>query len=176
VLVVGLALAAALAAALRSDESARWQKCALALVVPVAAAFLIPGFGQLANYPQLHTPQLESLAAWARAATPPDAQFFFAAAGHQVTPGIFRVEAQRALFVDWKGGGQVNQNWAFAREWLRRWNWANQSPPALRTPAEYASAGIDFIVLAPAGTLPGLRPVYENADWRVFEVSGSAVR
>jgi hypothetical protein len=70
----------------------------------------------------------------------------------------------------------VNQNWAFAREWLRRWNWANQSPPALRTPAEYASAGIDFIVLAPAGTLPGLRPVYENADWRVFEVSGSAVR
>lgn len=176
VLVVGLALAAALAAALCSEATAHWQKCALALVVPVAAAFLIPGFGQLANYPQLHTPQLESLASWARTTTPPDAQFFFAAAGHRVTPGIFRVEAQRALFVDWKGGGQVNQNWEFAREWRRRWDWANQSPPALRTPAEYASAGIDFIVLAPAGTLPGLRPVYENADWRVFEVTGSAAR
>ncbi len=176
VLVVCLSLAAALAAGLRPEVAARWQRCALALLVPVAAAFLIPGFGQLANYPQLHTPQLESLAAWARTGTRPDALFFFAGADRQVTPGIFRVEAQRALFVDWKGGGQVNQNWAFAREWLRRWNWANQAQPPFRTAAEYASAGIDFIVLAPVGTLPGLGPVYENADWRVFEVTGSAGR
>jgi hypothetical protein len=142
--------------------------------VPVAAAFLIPGFGNLANHPQLHTPPLASLAAWARTGTPPDALFFFADAGRQATPGIFRVEAQRALFVDWKGGGQVNQNWAFAREWQQRWNWANQAQPPLRTAAEYASAGIDFIVLTPAGALPGLRPVYENAQWRVFAVSRPA--
>ncbi|MGD0577729.1 MAG: hypothetical protein ABSC08_02250 [Bryobacteraceae bacterium] len=176
VIVVCLSLAAALAAALPHEGTARWQKCALALLVPVAAAFLIPGLGQLANYPQLHTPQLASLSAWARTGTQPDALFFFAGAGHQVTPGIFRVEAQRALFVDWKGGGQVNQNWAFAREWLRRWSWANQAQPPFRTAEEYASAGIDFIVLASGGTLPGLRPVYENADWRVFEVSRSPAR
>jgi hypothetical protein len=59
VLVVGLALAAALAAALHSDAAARWHRCALALLVPVAAAFLIPGWGQLANYTQLHTPHFE---------------------------------------------------------------------------------------------------------------------
>jgi hypothetical protein len=176
VLVAGLSVAAALAAALRSPGTARWQKCALALLAPIAAAFLIPGWGQLANYPRLHTPQLDSLSAWARTGTPPDTLFFFASAGHEVTPGMFRVEAQRALFVDWKGGGQVNQNWVFAREWTRRWNWANQAQPPLRAPAEYAAAGIDYIVLGARESVPGLRPAYENAAWRVFAVSSSAAR
>ncbi len=176
VLVIGLALAAALAAAWGRGAAGRWQKCALALLAPVAAAFLIPGWGQLANYPQLHTPQLESLAAWARGGTRPDALFFFAGAGRQVTPGMFRVEAQRSLFADWKGGGQVNQNWAFAREWMRRWNWANQAQPPLRAPAEYAAAGIDFIVVGAQETVPGRQPVYENEAWRVFEVRALAGR
>lgn len=176
VLVIGLALAGALAAAWGRGAAGRRQKCALALLVPVAAAFLIPGWGQLANYPQLHTPQLDALAAWARGGTRPDALYFFAGAGHQVTPGMFRVEAQRSLFADWKGGGQVNQNWAFAREWMRRWNWANQAQPPLRTPAEYAAAGIDFLVVGAQETVPGLQPVYENEAWRVLEVRASAGR
>ena len=144
--------------------------------VLVAAAFLIPGWGQLVNYPQLHTPQLASLSAWAREQTRADALFFFAAAGHQTTPGIFRAEAQRALYVDWKGGGQVNQNWELAHEWQRRWSWASQAQPPFRAPEEYASAGIDYIVLSPRNALPGLNPVFENASWRVFAVSPAAAR
>ena len=166
-----LAVGLALAAALTAFAAARWPKTAPAvLLVPVAAAFLIPGFGQLGNYPQLHSPEFAALTGWAAAQTQPDAMFHFADAGHATAPGIFRAEARRALYVDWKGGGQVNQNWDFAREWQRRWNWAHEGKLPLRPVADYASAGIDFVVLGPANDLPGLQPVYSNASWKVFDV------
>jgi len=163
VLALGLALAAALAI--------RWPKTApAALLVPVAAAFLIPGWGQLRNAPQLHTAALAELNGWAARQTPPGALFHFADAGHTTSPGIFRAEAQRALYVDWKGGGQVNQNWEFAREWRRRWQWTREAKAPLLAAADYASAGIDYVVLSRQNNLPGLRPVYANASWQVYDV------
>lgn len=166
-LAAGLAAAAALAA--------RWPKTApAALLVPVAAAFLIPGFGQLKNYPQLHTTELAALNDWASSRTEPDAMFHFADAGHATAPGIFRAEALRSLYVDWKGGGQVNQNWEFAREWQRRWNWTREARSPLLSGAEYSSAGIDYIVLGAQNDLPGWQPVYSNAVWKVFAVRPSA--
>jgi hypothetical protein len=168
-LAVLLAVAAAFALSRRKWEPA-------ALLVPVAAVFLIPGFGQLRNYPDLHTPELTGLSDWAGAWTRPDAMFHFADAGHATTPGIFRAAARRALYVDWKGGGQVNQNWAFAREWQRRWVWARDGRPPLRSAAEYASVGIDFVVLSPSGDLPGLHPVFANAAWKVYAVRDTSAR
>ena len=174
-LAAGLALAAALAAALPARLSPRWQmSAASALLVPVAAGFLIPGVGQLKNYPQLHTPELAALTEWAAASTQPDALFHFADAGHATAPGIFRAEASRALYVDWKGGGQVNQNWTFAREWQSRWNWVREAKPPLLPPEEYASAGIDYVVVGPHNGWPGVQPVYSNAAWKVFDVKPQA--
>ena len=165
-LATGLAAAAALVA--------RWPKTApAALLVPVAAAFLIPGFGQLKNYPQLHTPELAALNGWASSRTELDAMFHFADAGHATAPGIFRAEALRPLYVDWKGGGQVNQNWEFAREWQRRWNWTRAARSPLLSGAEYASVGIDYVVLGSQNDLPGWQPVYSNATWKVFDVRPS---
>ena len=162
-LVIGLALVAALAA--------RWQKTATAaLLVPVAAAFLIPGVGQLRNYSHPHSPALTALSEWAAARTQPGAMFHFADAGHALAPGIFRAEAERALYVDGKGGGQVNQNWTFAREWQSRWNWMREARPPLLPAEDYASAGIDYIVVGPQNGLPGLQPVFSNASWQVFDV------
>jgi hypothetical protein len=80
-------------------------------VAPIAALsafFAIPIFGGVVNYPGLHTPALTGLGNWARSSTPLDAVFLFPAAGHGLEPGIFRAEALRAVYVDWKGGGQVN--------------------------------------------------------------------
>jgi hypothetical protein len=149
----------------------RWPKsAAAALLVPIAAAFLIPGAGQLRNYQQLHTPDLTALTVWAAARTEIGAMFHFADAGHATSPGIFRAEAQRALYVDWKGGGQVSQNWAFAREWQNRWNWTREARAPLLSAGEYASAGIDYVVVGPQNGLPGLQPVYSNAGWKVFDV------
>jgi len=82
----------------------------------------------------------------------------------------FWAEAVRALYVDWKGGGQVNQNWTFAREWQSRWNWVREAQPPLLPAEEYASAGIDYVVVGPKNGLPGLQPVYSNASWQVFDV------
>jgi hypothetical protein len=166
-----------------SSETAaalRWPKsAAAALLVPFAAAFLIPGAGLLRNYPQLHTPELTALTQWAAARTEPDAMFHFANAGHATAPGIFRAEALRALYVDWKGGGQVNQNWAFAREWQGRWNWAREARAPLLPTREYALAGIDYVVVGPQrdmSGLPGLQPVYSNAAWKVFDVRPAGAR
>jgi hypothetical protein len=180
-LAIGLALAAALLATMPATLPAwlasRWRTAsAAALLVPIAAAFLIPGAGQLRNYSQLHTPELAALTAWATARTAPDAMFHFADAGHATSPGIFRAQARRALYVDWKGGGQVNQNWAFAREWQRRWNWTREARLPLLPAAEYASAGIDYVVLGPRNGLPGLQPVYSNAGWKVFDVRPAVAR
>jgi hypothetical protein len=173
-LAIALALAAALAAAMPALLPLRWQMSAAgALLVPVAAAFLIPGVGQLRNYPHLHTPELTALTEWAAARTQPDAMFHFADGGHATAPGIFRAEAMRALYVDWKGGGQVNQNWTFARQWQSRWNWARESRPPLLPAEEYASAGIDYVVVGPQNGLPGLQPIYSNAGWKVFNVTPS---
>ena len=166
-LAVGLALASAWTIAMSRSRPAA---APLSLLVPLVAAFLIPGFGQLRNYPRLHTPELAALSDWAAEQTKPDAMFHFADAGHATTPGIFRVEAKRALYVDWKGGGQVNQNWEFAREWQRRWNWTREARTPLLSAADYSSAGIDYVVLGSGNSLPGLLPVFSNASWKVFDV------
>ena len=177
VLVIGLALSAALLATIPARLAPRWQwASAAALLVPIAAAFLIPGAGQLRNYQQLHTPELTALTTWASARTEIGAMFHFADAGHATSPGIFRAVALRALYVDWKGGGQVNQNWGFAREWQSRWNWTREARAPLLPAGEYASAGIDYVVVGLQNELPGLQPVYANAGWKVFDVRPASAR
>ena len=47
--------------------------------------------------------------------------FLFPDAGHSLYPGLFRSEALRAVYVDWKSGGQVNYLKDFAGEWYTRW-------------------------------------------------------
>src|ERR1019366_671183 len=96
----GLALALA---ALTALAVIRWGP-----VVVVAGLLAIPVLGGVVNYPSLHTPDLAQLSAWARANTERDAVFVFPGAGRSLAPGIFRSDAQRAVYVDWKGGGQVN--------------------------------------------------------------------
>jgi hypothetical protein len=90
--------------------------------VVVAAMFLILYGAGVRNYPQVHSAELDGLSGWARAATPIEAVFHFPDAGKELYPGIFRARAERAVWVDWKGGGQVNFMEPLAREWWRRWS------------------------------------------------------
>lgn len=141
-LIIGLAVACALS--LRAPLSSFTPAAVI-----VAAMYLIPVWGGVKNYPALHNEHLEELSNWARQSTPKDAVFHFADAGKDLAPGIFRAKALRAVWVDWKGGGQVNFMEPLAREWWRRWNGA----PVLA----------DFDVRTKACAAP----VYRNAKYCV---------
>jgi hypothetical protein len=155
-------------------EALDWRRLLLALPLAAVAmlAVRLPVLGLAAffvlpvTYPALHTPDLEQLSAWARAATPPDAVFLFPDAGHGLAPGIFRAEALRAVFVDWKSGGQVNYLQDFAAEWWQRWQLTMTGPI---DPAKYAALGIAYVVVPPDHRLP--RPAaFQNATYAAYQI------
>ena len=141
----------------------------LSPLVAIIAFFAVPSLGGIVNYPHLHTPELAQLSEWARSTTPRDAVFLFPDAGHSVDPGIFRSEALRAVYVDWKGGGQINYVKGFTEEWWFRWQ---QTVAARFHPADlpkYGGLGISYIVLRPGHRLP--RPAaFENAKYVAYAV------
>ncbi|HKE21333.1 MAG TPA: DUF6798 domain-containing protein [Bryobacteraceae bacterium] len=110
--------AVAVGLAVLSATALAWK---IAPAAGLAAFFAVPLLGGVVNYPSLDTPELARLVEWARASTSPDAVFVFPEAGHSTEPGIFRAEAQRALYVDWKGGGQMVYLPGFAFPWWFRW-------------------------------------------------------
>jgi hypothetical protein len=133
--------------------------------VALAAFFAIPLLAGVVNYPDLHTPEIAQLSQWARTSTPGDAVFLFPDAGHALDPGIFRSEALRAVYVDWKGGGQVNYLRDFAEQWWFRWQ-QTLAPPDL---ARYDGLGITYVVLRTPNRLP--RPAaFENAKYVAYSV------
>ncbi len=140
----------------------------LALVAALALPFyLIPQVGKVKNYRVLDHPEIHALADWAQANTGKDAIFQFPDAGQALYPGLFRVFAQRNVYVDWKGGGQVNLLEDFATEWWKRWQAAGD-PKA--TPESLAALGIDFMVLQPTHALVGREPDYRNAKYVVYRL------
>jgi hypothetical protein len=138
------------------------------LALGLAAFFAIPGIAGVVNYPHLLTPELDQLSTWARSATPKDAVFQFADIGKGLDPGIFRAQALRAMYVDWKGGGQVNYLSGFAAEWARRWQQTNQNRFKPRDLPKYAALGISYIVLQPKNRLKDRTPVFESSKYLAY--------
>ena len=155
--VVVILLLAAVAVA-----AVRWPRMmVLATLLPFA---LIPAIGKVHNYPAAHTPEMAELVEWARANTPKDAIFQFADAGQAQYPGVFRARALRAVYVDWKSGGQVNFLPAFANEWWRRWRLVENVLPL----SGYHALGIDFVVFQNLHRLKDVQPIYQNARYLVY--------
>jgi hypothetical protein len=161
-----VALAVALAAL---TALAVWRTPRFAPVAALAAFFAIPTLGGVVNYPHLHTPELAQLSAWARASTPPDAVFLFPDAARGLDPGIFRTEALRAVYVDWKSGGQVNYLHEFGGEWWSRWQQTMARGFSPADMSKYEGLGIGYVVLQAKNRLP--RPaVFENATYAAYAV------
>jgi len=139
-----------------------------ALLAGLAAFFAIPGLAGVVNYPALRTPELEQLSTWARSATPKDAVFEFADGGKSLDAGIFRAEALRAIYVDWKGGGQVNYLAGFAGQWWTRWQQTNQNRFRPRDLAKYGALGIRYVVLQPKNRLKDRTPVFESGKYLAY--------
>ncbi|MGC4054325.1 MAG: hypothetical protein QM757_35025 [Paludibaculum sp.] len=159
-----LALVLALAAA--AVIAVKWPRTAV--LVPAAAIFLIPGFGGVRNYPALHTAPLRELSTWARGSTPQDSTFLFADVGHGLQPGVFRNDARRSIYIDWKGGGQANLLENFADLWWKRWNAVHEATLPLLPLTDYQALGIDYIVVRPANRPASAAVVYANSDWAVI--------
>ena len=154
---VGLALALAAFTAL---AGIRW-----APVVAIAASFAIPWLGGVVNYPRLHTPDLAQLSAWARANTGRDAVFVFPGVNRSLAPGIFRSEALRAVYVDWKGGGQVNYFKDLGEQWWFRWRQTRNFQ--LADLPQYTASGITYVVLQEP--LPRA-PQFQNSTYVVYQL------
>jgi hypothetical protein len=137
----------------------------LAPLVAIAAFFVIPILGGVVNYPHLHTADLAQLSAWARANTRRDAVFVFPGAGRNLAPGIFRSEALRAVYVDWKGGGQVNYLKDLGEQWWFRWRQVRDFHPA--DLPQYTASGISYVVLQQP--LPAV-PQFQNSTYFVYEL------
>lgn len=169
---VGIILALAALATLAAWLEPRRRRLAIALCAAVLLVpfFLIPGYGRVRNFPDTRNPQRDELAAWAARNTPKDALFQFPDAAGGPDPSVFRARARRAVYADWKAGGQANFMKSFGEEWWRRWKRAMRPKPDAAFLEELASLGVDYAVLRAANRLPGWQPVYENSHYLVYRL------
>jgi hypothetical protein len=123
-------------------------------------AAIIPFFAMprlVENYAHNETPDVRSLAAWARTSTPETALFVFPDAKTALDPGIFRARSLRGLYVDWKSGGQVNYFPAFAEQWWKRWQQVNNLQDL---------TGADYVVTKKP--IPNATPLFANPTYFVY--------
>jgi hypothetical protein len=114
----------------------------------------------------VQSPGLDELCRWAES-TPRDSMFLFPESGRSLVPGVFRAQAQRALYVDWKAGGQANFFEGLALEWWQRWQGAMNA----RTDAsQLRAAGIDYVVVLPKRPMSGLTPVFQNGSFLAYRL------
>jgi hypothetical protein len=158
-LICSLALLVTMAAILRSHT---WL-VVLAGLIPFVA---FPEIGGIRNFPAIHSEDLDDLAKWAREKTPQDAVFQFADVGRGLEPGIFRARAARAIYADWKAGGQVNFLKTFSGIWAERWNIVSKQQPV----DVYVRLGIDYVVFRSAHRQPGRTPAFQNEGWVVYDL------
>jgi hypothetical protein len=162
-----LALAIVLCGAL-ALERFRFAPALLA-VAAIAPSFVLPLLAHVRNYPRPNLAGLEDLARFARAQTPKDAVFLFGDAGTTPEPSIFRAESERAVYVDWKSGGQMNFSEPLAREWWQRWQNTNELRFDPSEVSRLTGMGIDYLVLSPAHRLADRQPVYENSQFILYK-------
>ena len=152
----------------------------LLAALAIAPFFLLPGYGRVKNYNTPPHPELDQLCLFAATHTPKDAVFLFPDAGETLSPGIFRVQALRSVYVDWKSGGQVNYYQTLAEEWWTRWQTAMTRLGKGRAlaPADldaFAGMGVQYVVVSPAHAAAGRPVVYRNSKFVVFSSTSARV-
>jgi hypothetical protein len=165
---VGVTLASLLALALYLQRF-RWAPIAL-MAAAILPCFALPWLGQVRNFRLPDPSGLEDLSRYAHTQTPKDAMFLFGDAGQGANPSIFRAGSLRAVYVDWKSGGQMNYRESLGEEWWKRWQETN----ALRFDgsmlARLPSMDIDYLVLSKEHRLAERSTAYENNQFVVYAV------
>ncbi|MBI3694633.1 MAG: hypothetical protein HY238_07305, partial [Acidobacteria bacterium] len=169
-LLVVLLLAAGMGTAASLLVRRRVAGAAAVATVVAAAFFLIPGKARFHWSGQPRNPELGAVSDWARRQTDANAVFLFADAGRGIDPGIFRARAARALYVDWKGGGQSNFFHEFSRIWWFRWQETIARPFQAEKLRRFRELGIDYVVLSPKNRLADRPAAFENGKYSVYSL------
>jgi hypothetical protein len=162
---VGLAVLTALLTTFLNHNWLRWT----ALAAPALAVFALPGLAHVETFPKLDKTPVTELAAWAKENTWGSSMFLFPDAGHEPFPGIFRALSERALWVDWKSGGQVNYFQSFADEWFPRFEQTMDGKFTAERLEGMLALPIDYYVLERKHALAGVKPVFENSVYIVYD-------
>lgn len=142
----------------------RSKYAAAIAIIALLPMLAVPKLGRVQNFPRLHSQELDALAKWAREKTSPDAVFQFVGFGRRLEPGVFRARALRAVYVDWKTGGQANFQPDLARIWWDRWNRFEKPQPM----EAYRTVGVNYVIAVSPSA--GYTPVYQNASYLVFKL------
>lgn len=154
-----------------------WKRARVAAVVLLCVLAAAP-FGILrevlgtnAFATDARSAEIAELAAWAKAHTGSDAVFAFPGFGKGSQPGVFRSQALRAVYTDWKSGGQVNFSQDFARLWWERWNAVMTAKTfSLEEAVRFQSMQIDYVVVPPAQAPAGIEPLFRNGAFAAYAV------
>ncbi len=167
---IGLAACATLVLALRPLVPLLANVC---LCLLMAAPFAIYRVNFEVNIfeQDARTPEVMALSAWAEQNTGREAVFLFPGFEKSLQPGVFRAAARRAVYVDWKSGGQVNFDIEFSRIWWERWNEAGKGRFDPKRTSLFSQRGIDYLVLAPANAVNGVAPSYQDGKFIVYRTA-----
>ena len=166
-LMIAVALAWSLCLTIRKSGAIRWRLVALCL--PISALFAIPRIARIGDRRKTDRPAVRELADWAERNTWGSSMFSFPDADRDLYPGIFRAESRRALWVDWESGDLVDYFESAGIEWWKRWR---ESMENGYSPAHLESTfalPIDYYVLTRGNQLAGIKPVFANNSFVVYD-------
>jgi len=163
--------AAAMLTAWGVHAYARGQRLGAGLMLAALLPYwLLPTWGEVVNYRVVDTADVREVSSWARQNTDKNAVFLFADDGKDPAASIFRARSLRAVYVDWKGGGQVNLLKDFALEWWERWSQVMESGYAHERVPDYAARGIDYLVLSKKSRMQDRAALFENSRFLVYRI------
>jgi hypothetical protein len=112
---------------------------------------------------------IRSLAEWAAHETWGSSLFQFPDAGKANDPGVFRALSKRSLWADWRSGEIADHSDRAGQEWWLRWQNNMDEPYSTERLRGMLRLPIDYYVLGRAHQLAGVKAVYENSEYVVYD-------
>ncbi len=111
------------------------------------------------------------VAEWVKSNTWGSSMFLFPDLGRSNEPGLFRARSERSVWVDWNGGALVPTFQSFASVWWDRWQHTMQPEYSVDRLQATLPLPIDYYVLTRAHRLAGVKPVFANEKFLVYDAN-----
>ena len=144
----------------------------VALLAPVAAMFALAYLhraGLLRTEQQPEMARIHEVADWAERGTWGSSMFLFPDAANAIYPGVFRAESRRAVWADWKSGVAVDYSETGGVEWRKRWAATMEGRFSAERLQGLLPLPIDYYVLKKRDRLAGVRAVFANDEFTVYD-------